>query len=187
MKNYFLPGLFIILLTYQSESLGFQEQSLTSVVIDTPQVIPDKKDFYKGGDFYFSGQPDESTLRWLADEGVKMIVNLRTEGEMALVNFDEINLINTLGMDYVSIHIGGMSGYTPEMVDSFAQALQNRKGKVLIHCAIGGRVTLLWMAYLVKYQGLSLNEAVAIGKRMKFTFPLEDLLGTKVFMSIEKK
>jgi uncharacterized protein (TIGR01244 family) len=189
MRNYLIYGICIVIFfLIQSPTIAFEKQAFLATDIDTPKVVPDKKDLYRGGDFYFGGQPDEALLHWLASEGVKLVINLRTDGEMAILqaNFNEIEVAKAAGMDYASIPMGGNLGFTPAMVDSLAKTLLTKNGKVFIHCAVGGRVTLLWMAYLVKYRRVALDDAVALGKRMKFTFPLEDLLGTKVFMTIDK-
>ena len=42
------------------------------------------------------------------------------------------------------------------------------------------------MAYLINEEGYSVNEVVKIGKKVKFIFPLEVLLGKKINMKIDK-
>jgi len=90
-------------------------------------------------------------------------------------------------MAYLYFPMGGKAGYSSQVVDTLAQSLKEHGGKVLIHCLSAGRVSYLWIAYLVKYQDLTIDEAVDIGKRIKFRFPLEDLLGYPVTMQRKKE
>lgn len=56
----------------------------------------------------------------------------------------------------------------------------------MIHCASAGRVTHFFMAYLIKNKGYSINEAVEIGKSLKFSLPLEKLLDTEISLEIKE-
>jgi hypothetical protein len=40
------------------------------------------------------------------------------------------------------------------------------------------------MAYLINEKGYSVNDAVLIGKSLKFVFPLEKLLGDEIEMKL---
>jgi len=139
--------------------------------------------------FYFSGQPSEETLSWLKNEGVELVINLRAESENAKhtkENFDEEKLVKSQGTIYVSLPLSSPETYCPETVEKLAKAIEEHNGKILIHCASCGRVTNLWMAYLIKFESFSVDEAIEVGKQLKFTFPLEDLLGKKISMSIKE-
>jgi uncharacterized protein (TIGR01244 family) len=134
---------------------------------------------------YVGGQPGEKALAGLAALGVTTVVNVRTPGEMAdkaQVPFDEAAEVARLGMEYVTIPMGGPEyPYSPEVVDRFAQVLERRPGPVLLHCRTGGRVSYLWTAYLVRYGGLDLDAALARGRAMAIgPDPLEQLLGRPV-------
>ncbi|UCF66725.1 MAG: hypothetical protein JSV80_13185 [Acidobacteriota bacterium] len=138
--------------------------------------------FSRVGPIFVSGQPSEEALRRLAREGVTVVVNVRTSEEMAdreRVAFDEQALLAELGIDYEHIPLGGDEfPYTPEAVDAFAQALARHEHGALLHCASGRRVSHLWTAYLVRYHGLSLEDAMAHGEVINLgTFPLDGLLG----------
>jgi uncharacterized protein (TIGR01244 family) len=116
------------------------------------------------GPLYIAGQPTEAALRELAAQGVKTVINLRTPMEMddrKLVPFDEEALLKELGMTYVHIPMGrpGLP-YTPAAVDTFATAFEADDGKVLLHCTIAWRASHLWAAYLVKYKGWTMEEAI---------------------------
>jgi protein tyrosine phosphatase (PTP) superfamily phosphohydrolase (DUF442 family) len=158
--------------------------ALSEAIIDTPVIVQADKKFFQAGRFYFGGQPDDTTFKWFADQDVKIVFNLRTDSELETLKFNEDSLLNELGIKYIRIPLSAREGYTPASVDTLAKYLEDQEGRALIHCAVGGRVTLLWMAYLVRYRNISLDDAIQIGKKMHFTFPLEDLLGKKVTMKV---
>jgi len=141
-----------------------------------------EKGLFRDGRVYVGGQPTEKSLVSLASLGVKSVVNLRTPREMAdrvQVPFDEAAEVARLGMEYVTIPIGGAEyPYAPQAVERFAQVLEGHTGPVLLHCRSGVRASYLWTAYLVRYGGLSLDAALARGKVMGIgPDPLEQLLG----------
>ena len=58
-------------------------------------------------------------------------------------------------------------------------------GKVLIHCRGAGRATYAWMAWLIRYENYSIDEAVQLGSKSRFAVPFFDLLGYPI--TIQKK
>lgn len=157
-----------------------EEPRSSAAKVDTPYAVEGRKDLFRAGRFFFGGQPDEEMLHWMADEGVRVIINLRTIDEMeklAKEKFSEDSLASVLGMTYLHFPVGGKAGYSPQVVDTFAQALEEYPDTTLIHCRSGGRVSYLWVAYLIAYKDVPINDAVDTGKKMKFKFLLEDLLG----------
>ena len=150
-----------------------------------PIAVEEWENLYQAGNFYFAGQPDEEMFHWLAAKGIEIIINLRTDEEMethSKEHFDEDSLVTNLGMTYLHFPMGGKAGYSTAVVDNFAQALEIYNGKTLIHCKVGGRVSNLWMAYLINHKGLEIDKAIEVGKRMKFRLVLEDLLGYTLSM-----
>ncbi len=147
------------------------------------------KDMFQTGDFFIGGQPSLETLRWLKSQGVTLVVNLRMESEnreFATASYNEENLAKEMGLTYSPIPVGDKDSYSPKTLDRLAQAIKANNGKTLIHCATGVRATHLWMAYLVHYRACRLNDAVAVGKQMKFTLPLEDFLGARISMTLDE-
>ena len=142
------------------------------------------------GDVYVAGQPSREALDWLKSEGVTTVVNLRTQPEMDnrdRVPYDEAAALDSLGLEYVHIPLGGEDDpYTPEAVARFAEAVDSSEGKVLLHCTVGWRASHMWVAYLVRYRGMELNDAIAHGEAINLgTLPFEDLLGTELTFAIE--
>jgi len=141
------------------------------------------------GPVYVAGQPSEQAIRDLKDKGVKTIINLRTQPEMdnrRAVPFDEAALTKELGINYVHVPLGGAdTPYTPEALDKVADAIAKADGDVLLHCTVGWRASHMWAAYLVKYKGLSEEEAIRQASAINFNgytppdgkLPIDGLLG----------
>jgi uncharacterized protein (TIGR01244 family) len=90
------------------------------------------------------GQPTEDNLKQAKDQGVKVVVNLRTEGEKAEFDFEE-KAATDLGMKYVNIPINGKTGdgLTEENAKKLGEILAAADKPVLLHCASGQRVGAL--------------------------------------------
>jgi len=155
---------------------------------DTVEIIPDFRYLYRYQNFYLSGQPTYETLLWLKDKGVQTIVNLRTEeenNEFARSAFNEENLSRELGFTYHNIQIEGIKNYNPEKLKAFSDLL-NRDEIILIHCESAIRVTNFFMAYLITNRGYTLDEATAVGRKLRFSLPLEKLLGSEFSLEIKE-
>lgn len=145
-------------------SLGFDRSA-------PPDTVADLEGFesriHREGRVYISGQPNQDALRGLAERGVQAVVNLRSTKEMedsTKVDFDEAALVDSLGLEYVWVPLGGKDHpYTPAAVDTFAAVLERNTGPVLVHCSVAGRASQLWAAYLVRYQGFDVTEAYERG------------------------
>jgi uncharacterized protein (TIGR01244 family) len=140
---------------------------------------------------YIGGQPDASALTRMRALGVDTIVNLRTAAEMTnrqQVPFDEKAKPESLGMRYAHTPAGGpKSPYSPSAVDQLAAAIAGTEGKVLLHCASGRRASHLWVAYLVRHEGLTLEEAMSHGRAVNFgELPLEGFLGEPISFELAR-
>jgi len=181
MKNYtfLLLVLLISLWNVQlTNATNFSEKKIPEV-----QKLDQAPNLFQSGDMFFSGQPSLGTLEWLKDQGVDLVINLRTEDEnedFAETAFNEEEQVDKLKMDYFSLPVSGHDGYSPENLKKFAEALNGKYKKVLIHCGSAGRVTNFMMAYLVEYKDYPLSDAIEFGKQIKFSFPLEDLLSKEI-------
>jgi uncharacterized protein (TIGR01244 family) len=131
------------------------------VALDTRGLFQDK--FARvGDDMFIGGQPTERALRDLRAQGVTTVINLRSPPEMTRVPFDEAALVKELGMEYVYLPMRGTPDlpYSPAAVKSFAAAMSNAKGKVLLHCTIAWRASHLWAAYLIDYRNVPVATAL---------------------------
>ncbi len=114
-----------------------------------------------------SGQPTVSQLGIAARAGVRHVINLRTPGEE--VDFNESEVVESLGMEYYSIPVAGGAGVTAENAASLQALLDRFDGEpVLVHCASGNRVGGLF-AMTAGAQGASVDAAVAEGTRWGLT------------------
>ena len=133
------------------------------VSLDTHGQFQDK--FARvGEDVFISGQPTEQGLRELQKQGVTTVVNLRSPEEMkARVPFDEPAVVKSLGMTYVYIPMRGNAEfpYSPEGLKTFAAAMHDATGKVLLHCTVAWRASHMWAAYLIQYRGVPVETALA--------------------------
>jgi len=137
---------------------------------------------FRDGRVYIAGQPSREALAQLHGLGVTAVVNLRTPAEMEdrqRVPYDEAAAVAELGMEYVRIPLGGDEHpYAPPAVDRLAKVLAEHRGPVLLHCTFGWRASYLWVAYLIREQGLALPDALARGEAIAISpDPLEGLLG----------
>ena len=135
----------------------------------------------KSGKVYISGQPEEGSFAKLQEKGVTTVINLRTQPEMdnrEAVPFDEKAVVEGLGLDYVHIPLGGPdTPYTPAALEKFARTVEEAEGDVLLHCTVAWRASHMWASYLVKYHGLSPDEAIAQARDINFgRLPIEKML-----------
>ena len=145
-----------------------------------------------GDDVFISGQPTEKGLRDLAAQGVKTVVNLRSPPEMATrVPFDERALVTQLGMKYVYLPMRGNAEYPydPEDLKNFGKAMEETKGKLLLHCTVAWRASHMWAAYLIEYRHVPVPTALAQARKINLMDdmrmdgerqPVEDLLGRRL-------
>lgn len=159
------------------------------VISAAPDSVQDLPGFsgriYTDGNVYISGQPKPEALLALPERGITAVINLRTAKEMgdtAKVKYDEPALVDSLGLEYVEIPLGGKSNpYLPAAVDTFAAALDRNDGHVLLHCASGGRASHMWAAYLVRYHGWDLTEAYRRGEAIGISrSPFSKLIDVEV-------
>ena len=124
---------------------------------------------HRDGPFWFAGQPDLIGLREARDRGVRTVINLRPhEQNENFVHFDEPQIAFELGMEYFSIPVEP-EWITPEAVDALAEALSGTTRPVLIHGATMDEVGGLWAAYLVRFRGVPIDEAIASAKAAGLT------------------
>ncbi len=144
-------------------------------------AAPSEATLYRSGRVILAGQLAPEQFRALRTKGPYSVVNCRTQREIDRLAFDQAELLGELGVGYTHLPLGGSDGYSPEDVDAFAEALHAHGGDVLVHCGSGGRVRVLYAAYLVRYEGLSLEAArdriEELGQKPS---SLERLLGERI-------
>lgn len=132
------------------------------------------------GRVIIAGQPTLDDLKSLKQRGIERVFSVRTAEEMAPaeLGFDEAKTLSTLGIDYDLEPIGGSLGFRPEALEAFKKMLDSSNGTVLLHCASGGRASMLYAAYEVKYLGKTPDQALrALEPFGSWPLPLEKLTG----------
>ena len=157
----------------------------TELSISDPVLIDESYNLYSAGDVFLAGQPSQTNLDSLIDAGVGLVINLRTDNEMDHLNYDEAKYLKSKKVKYLHIAMGGDDGYNPETIDKMGKSINKTDGKVLIHCRSAGRATYAWMAWLIRYQDYSIDEAVQMGSKARFNVPFFSLLGYPI--TIQKK
>lgn len=148
--------------------------------LDEIHLLDSATYLYKAGDFFISGQPNDSILISLKDQNLQLIINIRTQEEIEIIKengFDEEAFSDSLDIAYVNIPIGGDAGFTKEAIKGINDAIQLHDGNIMIHCRTAGRATNSWMAWLINYYDVPVVDAINLGKQMRFRLYLEDLLG----------
>ncbi len=176
---------FILIGIYIALNADGQKNNLTSSKVE---VIKDFKYLYRFENFYIGGQPTLEELQWLKSKGAKKLITFRTDKEnhdFSETAFDEKSNAIKLGFEYHCIPVDGTKDYTPEKLNDFTRLL-NKDETIYIHCLSAGRATYFFMAYLIRNRGYTINEAVEVGKDLRFSFPLESLLGTTIFMETDQ-
>jgi len=107
-----------------------------------------------------SGQPNQESIRELADAGYVAVIDLRAPDEDR--GFDEKAVVEATGMSYITLPIAGAAGVTYENASLLDDILGNADGPVLLHCASSNRVGAL-LSLRARMHGASAEEALELG------------------------
>lgn len=107
-----------------------------------------------------AGQPDEIALRVFAEKGYTTVIDIRTAGEDR--GIDEPKVVESLGMDYVLLPIGG-DDITFDSARQLDKLIEDAEGPVLVHCGSGNRVGAL-LALRKSLDGADDETALAYGR-----------------------
>ena len=113
------------------------------------------------------GQPSESEFADAKKRGVKVVITLRSKGE---IDWDEAGLVKKLGMEFHDYGFRDPADLTDKVFDGVRAALQQSNEKpVMVHCASANRVGAVWLAHRVLDAKIpveaALAEARAVGLR----------------------
>ena len=123
------------------------------------------------GNVLFAGQPTEEGFKVLAERGVKVVVNLRPDAEMQrAVDFDEVTLVESLGMEYVHIPMTPSTFSADDVARLKAViyrpgAIPEERFRFVIHCRSSNRCGGLWAAFLHESYRFKESKAIEYGKR----------------------
>lgn len=143
------------------------------------------------GRVLIGSQPSIADLERPQASGVTHVVNLRTVAEMAdrrEVPFDEPAEARRIGLAYTHIPLGDAEHPAhPSIVAAVGSAIAAHDGDVLLHCQVGHRAGLVWVAHTVQTQGVSptaaLRELAPLGL---WPMTLERLLGRPLVVEVAR-
>jgi len=117
------------------------------------------------------GQPTEAQIGELAQAGFGTVINLRSEREHADFEWEPA-AVAAAGMRYVHIPIAGATDLTHRNAETLAEVLAaaSDDGRpVALHCKSGNRVGALLALESVWVGGMSVDEALALGRAAGLT------------------
>ncbi|MCF6270408.1 MAG: protein tyrosine phosphatase family protein [Melioribacteraceae bacterium] len=121
--------------------------------------------FYKINDkLSTSGQPTESEVKLIAEEGFEIVINARPQSEMDEL-FNEREIVGNLGMKYFQIETELNDPNMDELINFLELMTKFREKKVFLHCRVNRRVSGLLAIYRVIKLGW--NEADALNEVKK--------------------
>lgn len=110
------------------------------------------------------GQPDSSMLAALANNGFRIVLDLRAPEEIR--GFEETRVALALGLRYLALPVTSES-LSDSTFDSFRALLRANRGEQLfVHCASGNRVGAMLLPWLVLDQGWSVERATTMAQRV---------------------
>lgn len=110
-------------------------------------------------EFSAGGQPTPETLKQLADEGYKSVVNLRSLDEAGALE-DEQQQAEAAGLHYVNVPLKpteANEGLTAKVLSE----LEKLPTPVYFHCGAGGRANALALIAFATQQKLNREEVLA--------------------------
>ncbi|MCI1710580.1 MAG: sulfur transferase domain-containing protein [Chiayiivirga sp.] len=109
-----------------------------------------------------SGQPASGAWGALARAGVRAVVNLRPDNEMA--GRDEAAELHDAGLAYVHIPVDGPEALTRGAAYALHQVLLTSPPTVLVHCASGNRAGALIALADAWFGSRNAESALALGR-----------------------
>ena len=115
------------------------------------------------------GQPGPGAWEPLARAGVRTVVNLRPDDEIADRN--EAEEVRSAGLAYVHIPVRDADDLTREAAHALQQVLHSSPASVLVHCGSANRVGALWLIKRVIADGWDVEKATAEAQTIGLTSP----------------
>ncbi len=136
---------------------------------------------FEGEALLVGGQPTPAQLEQAHELGYKTVINLRRPEEKDNTDPEQVR---GLGMAYIEIPIDGSADMTEDKARALAEALDKAESPAMVHCASGNRVGGLFAMKAYYIDGMSPEEALAVGKAAGMT-RLEPTVREKLGLPIE--
>lgn len=136
----------------------------TTVLAVNPVVWPEMEGAQKPRpEWLVTGQPEPHELVAVERAGVQHVINARDLGEFDA--WDEQLLVETLGMAYHHLPIGGADDLDRAAVQAFDRIVAGIGDEpALLHCASGNRIGALFALRAGWLQGKDVEAAIEIGR-----------------------
>ncbi len=115
-------------------------------------------------EFSAGGQPTPETLKQLADEGYKSVVNLRSPNETGVLA-DEQQQAKAVGLEYVNVPLKTNSA-NDNLTATVLSELEELSTPVYFHCGAGGRASALALIAFATQQKLNREKILARAKEL---------------------
>lgn len=92
-----------------------------------------------GDGFFIGPQPDEQDLQEAKQLGIRTVIDFRLPTETAIPNE---TLVMSCCLDYVNVPVN-RACLSVQQISELDNALQQKQGPFLLHCAIGTRAAML--------------------------------------------
>ncbi len=114
------------------------------------------------------GQPSSAEFVAFRDAagGRCRVINLRGGGEPGVA--EQPTLMTQLGIDYVHLPVNGPGDLSFETAAALKEALEY-EGPIMVHCASGNRVGAIRALAAFQFEGQTVDEALATGRRWGLT------------------
>lgn len=114
------------------------------------------------GGLFLASQPEKADFTHAKEAGIKTVLNLRQSDEM---DWDEGELVKSLGMEYVHLPFRAPATLTDEVFNQARKLLADKeKRPMLVHCASANRVGAVWLVHRVLDDGKSYDDALEEAK-----------------------
>jgi len=113
-----------------------------------------------------TSQVTSEQLQQAAQEGFKSLLNLRSPEEEGFLS-DEQQQAENAGLKYVNVPVKP-DNMSDELADQVLQQIAQLPKPALIHCKSGMRSGAMTLMYVATKQGMTADEAMAIGKQNGF-------------------
>jgi uncharacterized protein (TIGR01244 family) len=124
------------------------------------------------GNIYLAGQPSVEDFAIAKDDGIKTVINLRTDAEL---RFDEKGVLKGLDIEYHHLPFMAPETLKDEIFEKSLKLLGDKKKQpVLLHCASANRVGAIWLVHRVLTDKVDYDKALKEAKEVGLkTHPYE--------------
>lgn len=164
----------------QSTAPEVQESAIVET-LRPEDLLQNGRTPFEGDALLVGGQPTPAQLEQAHELGYKTVINLRRPEEKDNTDPEQVR---GLGMAYIEIPIDGSADMTEDKARALAEALDKAESPAMVHCASGNRVGGLFAMKAYYIDGMSPEEALAVGKAAGMT-RLEPTVREKLGLPIE--